>query len=272
MVLQLIGTLPQLDSLTIEGPIANPYAESEDELYLDGLVLPPESFPYPNCGATSPLFGNSCTSMLRLNYSHHVPTDSEVDNTARDICKNSPHVIELYQDTLGLIYDFSSVTIESLRKLPSLQRLELPGTGAPESLDDFRLFISSAVNLEYLALGFGFAKFEDLMLFAKHMPKLRFLSWGVILSDWPTNLEPEAVSPSPSTLCLRSGYQFSEDFGEDELDEDQVMEEHIDTIARNLLTLWPKGVNCEGELPAIPARTSLDDEYLALLNDTIRSL
>ncbi|KAG9082727.1 hypothetical protein FRC07_014124, partial [Ceratobasidium sp. 392] len=245
-VLPLIGTLSQLDSFIVQGPIADTYTDSEDPLYLDDLVLPPDSFPVLR---HLKITGLTCTTISQLwrhaplvrqlvsvgvwfNYPDYEPTQSEINNAVRNICESSPYIIELYLDTPGLIYDLWPATMQTLRQLSSLQRLELPGSSTAESPEDFTLFISGAVKLEYLTFGFGFAGFDDLMLFARQMPKLRFLSLVLVLTRWPTNIEPEIVSPSPSTLCLRSGYQFSKQFEEDELNEDEAMEAYIDNMAR----------------------------------------
>jgi hypothetical protein len=87
-------------------------------------------------------------------------------------------------------------------------------------------------NLEYVDVSEICFDFQDLVLVAKHMPKLQFLAVNLSMFSWPSELEPSSVTPSPSAFCLASGYQFSDDFNGDDFGDDENLEGYLWTMAR----------------------------------------
>ncbi|KAG8770692.1 hypothetical protein FRC12_004098 [Ceratobasidium sp. 428] len=293
-VMLLLGTLPELKSLQINAPAApdglddpeRDNGDPEDDLSLDDLILPPHSFPslrhlnlqFLPCGVVSQLW--SSAPLVRQLISVHVrfhPDDAAqgdsttINGTICDICKGSPDTIELCLDGYDIQYiEISPAVIDCLKQLP-LQRLQLLDIYyLPEPLgSSTSLLVTAIPNVEYLEVGQVNVSFDELVLIAKHLPKLRFLVAYVILTGWPYDLEDyESITSSPSVLHLGCGFMFS---SQTEEEEDESMEDYVDLMAQHLHMLWPNGINCEREHTGEPPE-DLDKDYLNLLQSKLKVL
>ncbi|KAG8765402.1 hypothetical protein FRC12_007506 [Ceratobasidium sp. 428] len=294
-VMLLLGTLPELESLQVNAPAApdglddpeRDNGDPEDDLSLDDLILPPHSFhslrhlnlQFLPCGVVSQLWRS--TPLVRQLISVHVrfhPDDAAegdstmINSTICDICKGSPDTIELCLDGYDIQFiEISPAAIDCLKQLP-LRRLQLLEVHLPASLGPGTgLLVTAVPNVEYLEIDKMDATFDDLVLIARHLPKLQFLVANVVLTDWPFDLEEWSITPSPSMLRLGSEFMFSNQVDGFDLDEDENMEDYVDLMAQHLHTLWPNGISCERETTGEP-REDLDNECFDLLTSKLKAL
>ncbi|KAG8691919.1 hypothetical protein FRC09_011503 [Ceratobasidium sp. 395] len=292
-VVLLLGTLPELESLKISAPAVDEFdaerdnGDPEDDLSLDDLVLPPESFHklrYLNvrflpCTVVSqlwssaPLVGQLISVQVCFHPDDATPSDSTVINNAIcDICRGSPNTIELCLSGYDVRFvDISPTAIACLQQLSSLRRLQLIHVHFPESFGDISLLISAVPSVEYLEIDRVDATFNDLVLIAQRLPKLRFLVANVILTGWPHNLEEYTIAPASGTLHLGSEFLFSNQTEEFDLDEDESMEDYIDLMAQHLHLIWPNGIVCEQE-DTYRTQENSDFEHFNLLRSKLKVL
>ncbi|KAG8686794.1 hypothetical protein FRC09_013923, partial [Ceratobasidium sp. 395] len=279
-VMLLLGALPKLDSLQIKAPAAEDSdserdnGDSEDNLSLDDLMLPPDSFPNLRrlniqllpCGVVSQLW--SSAPLVRQLISVHVrfhPDDAtrsdsvKMNGTICDICTGSPDTTELCLDAYDVQFiELSTAAIDCLKQLP-LRRLKLLDVWLPGSFGDISPLVTAIPNVEYLDIDTVEASFDDLVLIARHLPKLRFLVANITLTGWPYDLEEYSITPSPSALRLGSEFMFSKQTEGYYLDEGESMEDYVDRMAQHLHSLWPNGIGCEREDNGEPPEES-DEE------------
>ncbi|KAG8740107.1 hypothetical protein FRC10_004736 [Ceratobasidium sp. 414] len=274
--LRLLGTLPQLESLQIVSP-GDEYA-SDDEINVrpGDWVLPAHSFPTLrhlsayNSPASMIVQFWRLTSLVQPLVSVGVKFQCESSSEIIcNICEGSPEAQEVSLDLCD-IYDPTTPTafISHMQKLP-LRRLRVVG---PDIADELTPLMSPMVNLEYLDIDSTDLGIKNLILIAKHMPKLRFLSASYLdLDYWPWEMEADPVIPSPSTLCLVAGFALSERFKVwNRIRNNGTMDEYLDTIAQSLCTLWPRGVHCE--IAGHKLMNGADESHVRLLNHKIMVL
>ncbi|KAG9100067.1 hypothetical protein FRC06_004573 [Ceratobasidium sp. 370] len=235
--LQLLGDLPRLESLQVGSPGA---PDDEDEVPAGDWVLLARSFPMlrhlsayrlPNSRVDQFWRLTSLVqSLVSVSISFHPGSFS--GKAVSGICKGSPQMLELSLNFPGYgdqeILDVAA--IGHIRKLP-LQRLRVVGS----KIVDLAPLISSMTNLEYLEINQKILSTENLILIAKHMPKLKFLSPGHLSLDQLWDVMPHLVTPSPSALCLVTGFRFSECFMS--CKKNITMEELLDAIAQYVCKL-----------------------------------
>jgi hypothetical protein len=276
-VLQLLGDLPHLQSIKI-WTVSYPYHDrGEEEILVDNLDLSINSFPALQHISLERVPASVISKLWRtpllvhrLVSIHITPKDEEEDedevgatfnNLICTICQGSPQTKELFfccSEMGGL--EISAAVTNCLQQLP-LQRLWMIDTMMPSTALDFRPLAVALPKVEYLDAPLMGLNFSDLIEVARHMPKLQFLSVSLYEPGWPGALDPRLVTPSPSTFCLASRWEFSESF-EDDPDLLEDFDGYLDIMARcvlllghsrkhtylfdrNLHTLWPQGVRCD---------------------------
>ncbi|KAG8770693.1 hypothetical protein FRC12_004099 [Ceratobasidium sp. 428] len=292
LVLSNLSILSELESLKIDAPAANEpnsgrdNGEPEEDLSLEELTLSPHSFPklrhlstqFLPCRVVSQLWGSAplvqklISVHVRFHPDDSKPSYSLINDTMRDICKGSPNIVDLSLDSndAGDHPILSPAVVDYWQYLP-LRRLQLLDVYLPESFYEISPFISGMSNMEYLEMESMRVVFDDLVLIACHLPKLRFLVANVTLTGWPDDLEDYSVTPSLSTLRLGSEFVFSKQVEGFNLDEGESMEDYIDLMAEHLHVLWPSGIICEEESTWY-IREPSDTEYLNLLRSKLRAL
>ncbi|KAG9083209.1 hypothetical protein FS749_006228 [Ceratobasidium sp. UAMH 11750] len=278
--LQLLGTLPQLESLQIVSPWDGDEDEDdENEDALDDWVLPAHSFSTLRHLSACGLPGFMIDQFWRLSplvqslVSVSVKFRSKwwLSELICDICEGSPRLQELSLDLCCLDDpEVSASAVNRVRHLP-LRRLRIIGF----HINELTPHISDLADLEYLEVDYVRITIREFIWIAKHMPKLRCLSLGnfSIDSSWKVEWWGHLVIPSPSTLCLVSTFYLSERFTFWKMDKkSSTMEEYLDAIAQCLCILWPRGINCEATTEGYTPQTKEDEDHLRLLNQKIRAL
>ncbi|KAG9096681.1 hypothetical protein FS749_007977 [Ceratobasidium sp. UAMH 11750] len=279
--LQLLGTLPQLESLQIVSSPNDYLSDDEDEIPLDDWVLPSQTFPMLRHLAAHNLPASMIVQLWRLtplsralvSISVRFLADSRLDGLFLDeiicgICKSSPQAQELSID-LGELDEgeVSAEVVGHIQELP-LQRLRIVGSYTDELVH----LIPFMANLVYLDVDSMALTFGDLVLIAECIPKLRFLSSNIILNQWPELSHPCSVIPSPSMLCLVTEFTFSQDFEEGDFESGRTMEDYLGAMSRLLFMLWPQGVRCEMARYEHVRASRADENNLRLLNNKILAL
>ncbi|KAG8740116.1 hypothetical protein FRC10_004745 [Ceratobasidium sp. 414] len=204
--LQLLGTLPRLESLVIRNLLVNDPEEPENE-----------KWPYLELSAYSfPVLKRPNMRYLPSSVISRLFHSSALNNLMRDICKAGPHVVELSLDSQEEDAEIPPFALNCLQQLP-LERLRFRNT-AP---GDFEPMVFALANVRYLDIYMVNLVFEDLILVAKHLTQLQYLSSDLVVYGWPSDLGPLSVIPSLSMLCLKSGFLFSQIIQENHLDENQ---------------------------------------------------
>ncbi|KAJ1302245.1 hypothetical protein OPQ81_001066 [Rhizoctonia solani] len=247
-VLVSLGTLPNLESLNIdESTGGEEWIDSESP----PISLPDGSFPALRHLGISVYFGClaiyqiwNINALVQCLTSISVPIlgigdPAEACNFIRTICKASPLVTDLCVNSIrSPRIDFlSSAIIDYLAQLP-LERLRLSWKDLSNQYCGGEYFVRAFPNMKSLRIrGYTFS-FKDLVLMAKYMPELQYLSVLIEVNvGWPTRQELPALglAPSPSQLELHfvsSGSGLG------------TPNEAIEGIAAGLLALWPSGVTC----------------------------
>ncbi|KAG8734280.1 hypothetical protein FRC10_011800 [Ceratobasidium sp. 414] len=147
-----------------------------------------------------------------------------------NICKGSPQTRELSLDLRGINEAVPAAVRDYIGTLP-LQRLRLMSSGV---IGELTSLISPMTNLEYLDMDYIYLSIKDLIIIAKYMPKLRLLSSIYLnLDDWPLEVEPDSVTPSPSTLCLVAAFPLRQSFNYwRRIKKNKTMEEYLGNIAQ----------------------------------------
>ncbi|KAG9100066.1 hypothetical protein FRC06_004572 [Ceratobasidium sp. 370] len=209
--LQLLGSLPRLESLQV----VSPHFSDRGDAPPGDWALPARSFPMLRHLSAHELPDSMIvqfwclTSLVQSLVSVSVefqsgPSSSEI---ICNICRCSVEMQELSLDLNQLDgREVPVAVIDHIRKLP-LRRLRIAGSG----IDDLTPLISSMANLEYLDIDYASLSICNIILIAKYMPKLRFLGSSFLCLDWSRgDVKPHSVTPSPSTLCLVAGFDFRE--------------------------------------------------------------
>ncbi|KAG9096684.1 hypothetical protein FS749_007980 [Ceratobasidium sp. UAMH 11750] len=161
-------------------------------------------------------------------------SETSVPDIISNICNGSPRLQELSLDVSDLEDpEVPTVVMDNIRKLP-LQRLRILGSDITQLVP----LTPDLANLEYLELdNYAYLTIRDLVSIARYMPKLQLLSLSYLDLDrsWGAgwDLEPDLVTPSPSTFCLAAEFRISQSFMDWKLSgRDNTMEEILGVIAQ----------------------------------------
>ncbi|KAF8598802.1 hypothetical protein BDV93DRAFT_526517 [Ceratobasidium sp. AG-I] len=273
-VLQLLGNLPCLESLAACSRYG--YDEEYSGTSIADLTLPEHSFPalrhlgvsrvpgtvVSKLWQTPPLVRNLVSVQVQFVYDYDTEAPSDL---IRVICQGSPEVTDL--DLCPVEFegiDLSSVVAEHFRRLPLL-RLRIW-----DFIIDYRPLILALPDLEYLSIHSVYVDFKGLSFIAKHMPRLQYLGTDLLLKDWPEESELPHKSSSPSPCQIESQFLFEVDFGSDTNRQD--FNKELDSIARGLWALWPRGVRCGLGYDYDELRSGDDPASLERVNERIKTL
>ncbi|QRV94316.1 hypothetical protein RhiJN_22334 [Ceratobasidium sp. AG-Ba] len=247
IAMRLLATLPQLESLKITSVSLWTSGYREYSTHLNDLVLPDGSFRKLKHLALQLL---SYTTIARVwTFPQLVRGLRSVElgftefftgwgnDVIRDVCAASPDIEELTLD-FGDVdpefhnYEIFNVYLENLQ-LRSLRRLRIrDGTAVYRSHESFiPLLLDYWNNMEYLDISTFPLHLEDLVLFAAYLPKLRLLSIPLDLRNWRTILDPESITPSPVSVCLKGRFDVTEPYRSVDEQTPELMEE-LDVAAR----------------------------------------
>ncbi|KAF8598800.1 hypothetical protein BDV93DRAFT_512188 [Ceratobasidium sp. AG-I] len=281
-VLQLLGSLPHLESLTAYSHLEAYLLRSDndntedDEIPIANLTLPEHSFPslrnlevdcVPGIVVSKlwqmpPLVQDLVS--VRVHFMHDDDAEA-LSQLVCTVCQGSPHVTDLALDLVksgGT--ELSSAASEHLSRLPLL-RLRIWDCDL-----NVQPLIRALSNMEYLNIEWVYVDYEELALIAKHMPKLQYLHVGLLLSRWPDKADLPRDSQSPSPCYINSRFTFEDDFGGDT--NSPSFRKAVMGIAQGLYALWPRGVYCAFEDPDHPELGEGDPSTLERLNEMIRVL
>ncbi|KAF8593327.1 hypothetical protein BDV93DRAFT_529918 [Ceratobasidium sp. AG-I] len=272
-VLQLLGSLPSLESLGAYSPFTD--YEMDDEILIANLALPDHSFPalrrleiscvpgavLSKLWQTPPLVQN--LTSVKLQYMND--REESPSHSFCTIFQGSPHMMEVDLDLtqVGEI-ELSSEIAEHLRQLPLL-RVQIR-----EGEADVQFLALALPNMEYLNIENMRIDFDDLALIAQQMPKLQYLHVGLMLWSFPDEPDLPRDSSSPSPCHIDSQFTFEQDIEMDA--DDPNFDEAIKDIARGLHTLWPRGVRCGFGSSDIEDCSESDLSILERLNEMIWAL
>lgn len=209
-------------------------------------------------------------SLVQQLVSVHVDVDSASasDEQIRQliclICKNSPLVSELHIDleaTIGRenIDLLSPTVISHLQRLP-LRRLRIMASHPRLTpIVDFERLAFALSNTEYLNMQCYRINFEDLVLIAKHMSKLRFLAVSLSPFVWPPKDQLPRLPTSDPPLFIVFRHK-----------DRHLLEADVKSTSLALHSLWPNGVYCG--LPGDAEADLCAHEELELINTEIQKL
>jgi hypothetical protein len=243
-VLRLLGDLPRLESLMVWATSELHHRRQEHEISIADLDLTAYSFLAlrhlaiydVSSSVISQLWQTPCLVQRLVSIHIRFPFTTEAHSLLCElicfICQNSLQTTQLDLDLQEIEEVVMSPTVVPCLKQLPLRRLRMIEVISPTTFSNFEPMALALPNLEYLDVSATCLDFQDLVLVAKHMPRLQFLAVNLSMFDWPSELDPRSVTPSPSKFCLASGYQFSEDFSDDDFDDDENLEDYLWTMAR----------------------------------------
>lgn len=223
-VFGIIAGLPVLKSLNIHVPW-----DRTIPIFFQSIIPPPNSFPaLQHLGIESEYMVEPIQSILRvwevqqlvqqlvsvfikIDPAFTSVTNDEICHLICSICQHSPRITDLYlncnlttwySDTIVL----SPVAVTHLKQLP-LQRLHMIGI-CLEPAFDCQSLIPALADMEYLNIEDHVFRYEDLVMVANYMRKLRFLAVDLDLQNWRTENPHVPGAASSLPLYLESGFRF----------------------------------------------------------------
>ncbi|KAG9118486.1 hypothetical protein FRC07_006988, partial [Ceratobasidium sp. 392] len=199
-VLEWLGTLPHLESIDVRPSMRWLQNDESVRLSLDDLAIPEGSFPalrhlalhcvpswvVPKLWSTPALVQRLMSVEVEFRWED---LQTSVSELARVICENSPRLVEINFNVPEFANDrmLSPDVLNCLRRLP-LQRVKM--THATLKAANYEALILALPEVEYLDISSINLGFQQLVLIAEHMPKLRYLEADIVVAEWP--LQPTA--------------------------------------------------------------------------------
>ncbi|KAF8605849.1 hypothetical protein BDV93DRAFT_604870 [Ceratobasidium sp. AG-I] len=256
--LALLGALPHLESITI-------YSR-DPRIATPNIDWPVDCFPALHTLQLHDLRLEMTCSMLKIKALVHKLTELEIDKSCYDPTPMDPWASHLFHDVctqtiyitalsisftgfLWRTFNLSSEELNLLRQLPlrsiCLQGIQL---GAELTHLDFILAVPAA---RVLRLPLQTVELRELHFYAMHLPNLEILSLRV-------RFDPKSHQRDKPFVPITHKFIF-------EITQGSELEDHVPTIASELLSLWP-GVQCA----AFGIISSNTDRWIAeRLNDAI---
>ncbi|QRV94314.1 LRR receptor-like serine/threonine-protein kinase [Ceratobasidium sp. AG-Ba] len=283
--LQLIGTLPLLESFRIQTSFSSTHGLFRNGIVfeLDGLKLSDNAFPALKHVGLDAVYSSTVLSLWRAGpfvrgltsiditfYSD--PNLETLRHTIRFICTTSPGIEDL---SLGCV--ITHAPLPNLAMKGVFQRLPLRcvriSFALPfENTQGLLEILPAWTNLQYLEIPMMQVGFNALVTIAKHLPELRLLCVNLEWDDWPENPNLSSITPSSFPLCLRGGFILDTTFEIIEFSREGEVSEFLDVVARNLRSIWPRGVRCEDDDMFAYEGGEYFTEYMDLLQEKINAV